>query len=768
MTATARVPLVRPRAPVPAWRRLDRALAVGAWAVPSTAVAAALALSDDRWTLLVVDADVRSTRLLSVALPAFFLLLLARLALAARREPRRRAALGALALAVVAWAGGAAVLNAAGMPQEITFPAPGEWLFVTCAVALAVWLLLDLPARSAVPPDAWLDALVVCGGAVSAAGVLLVTPVADGFARQGVPLLVALVYPMLDVCLLALLLGQVVLGARGRSRRTALVAGGLLALTAADASLVVNLSAGTYRYGVLLDVVWTLAFLLLVSAACRAPAPSDVVRGRTTTGRLTVGAAAVAVAVLVLLPAGEARWLLSAPAVVTLAAAATRMYRAVQQARGAAEAYRLSLTDDLTGLPNRRAVTRWLARHLPGGPSVGLLLLDLDGFKEVNDGLGHSAGDALLQILAARVDNAADDGALVARLGGDEFAILFPHGDALRIVEAAHHVRSVVRKPAVVDGMELIVDCSIGAVVSGDGPPDPAPGDLLRRADVAMYQAKSTRAGVLLYDAAKDEFSRQRLELAEELRRGIAGGELELWYQPQVDTATGRPLAVEALVRWRHPVRGVLAPGAFLAAARRSGLMPALTEATIRTAVADAARWRDLGTDVKVALNIAPAELLAADVMSTLVDLVAAAGLPAERLVVEVTEDSFLAEPERARLVLSDLRGAGLEVSIDDYGTGFSSLAYLRDLPVNELKIDRSFVARVNTDRRSLMIVSTTTDLAHGLGLRVVAEGVEDEETARRLHQLGVDVLQGYHLARPMPREDVDAWLAQRLAARSG
>jgi diguanylate cyclase len=282
-----------------------------------------------------------------------------------------------------------------------------------------------------------------------------------------------------------------------------------------------------------------------------------------------------------------------------------------------------------------------------------------------------------------------------------------------------------------------------------------------------MYQAKAAKAGALMYDPARDEFSRARLQIAEDLRAGLDRGELVVWYQPQVDTATERTRSAEALVRWHHPSQGLLPPGAFLPAARRAGLMPALTDEVLSQVVRDAARWRAQGQHLQVSVNVAPAELLYPSFIDRLFGLVSSAGLPAGVLVIEVTEDSFLAEPERARTVIQRLRAGGLEVSIDDYGTGFSSLSYLRDLPVQELKIDRSFVANLLTDSRSRMIVETTNQLAHGLGLRTVAEGVEDAGTVQALRELGVDLLQGYYFARPMPFSDLAGWLAERPALAS-
>jgi diguanylate cyclase (GGDEF)-like protein len=704
-----------------------------------------------------------SSALLTATLGTFFLVMLVRLLIVAGLLPARRPALWCLSAGVLLWAAGAATLNASGQPAGVTFPAPGEGLFLLAYTGLAAFVLVDLSTRNRATPGMWLEMLVICGGAFCLAGILLVTPLAPVFGRQGVPLLVALLYPLLDVALLVLVSAQVVLRMRPASTTTATLLAGLVLLLVADTSLVANLSAGTYSYGLILDLVWCAAFLLIAAAAVRPQAPWVETRlTRRFGGYGVVGASAVAVTVLVFQPMGEARLYVVIPAVVTLAAAGVRLVLALREAHGAAEAFRLSQTDDLTGLPNRRSVIARLKRDLATPRPIALLLLDLDGFKEVNDSLGHAAGDAMLRTVATRIRFALPARGLVARLGGDEFAIVLDEDDDLKLHELAQLVRDVVRKPVRIDGLELAISGSIGITTRADG--DSGPGDFLRRADVAMYRAKHGRHGVLAYDADRDEFSWQRLRIASDLREGIAAGQLEAWYQPQIDALTAEVCGVEALVRWRHPSDGLIPPGAFLPVARRGGLMSALSEAVIRLVVEDAHRWQAAGHTFPVAINIAPPELLNGPVLGRLFHEAASAGLAPESIVVEVTEDSFIAEPARAREVIEDIRRHRLQVSIDDYGTGFSSLAYLRDLSVQELKIDRSFVAALREDPRSRMIVATTNQMAHGLGLRTVAEGVEDQETAQELVALGFDVLQGYHFARPMPASEVTQWVTQWTA----
>ena len=432
---------------------------------------------------------------------------------------------------------------------------------------------------------------------------------------------------------------------------------------------------------------------------------------------------------------------------------------ALRESREAGVAFQLAQTDDLTGLPNRRAVLKALDDGIAAQRPLGLMLLDLDGFKEVNDTLGHSAGDTLLELVALRMRESLPPEILLARIGGDEFAILVYEDDELDLLERAQTVRQTLLAPAKVDGMDLAMHASLGITIREAG--DSRAADMLRRADVAMYEAKVTRSGAQLYDAQRDEFSRQRLRMGEELRRALRKGQVVTWYQPKIDAVTQMTVGMEALVRWEHPERGMIPPMAFLSVARRSGLMQELSEVVARKAVADAARWQRAGLDLNVAINLAPSELLSGKLLPILYEAIESAGIPAHVITVEVTEDTFLADPERAREILLDVRRHGLKTSIDDYGTGFSSLAYLRDLPVTELKMDRSFVATVCTDDRSRLIVASTIDMAHALDLRVVAEGVESAAVTAEVVAMGVDLLQGYHQSPPMPSDQVEGWVQE-------
>jgi diguanylate cyclase (GGDEF)-like protein len=692
-------------------------------------------------------------------LALFFVAILSRLALAMKLARGRRRPLFVLMVSVIFWAAGSVVLGASTKPDITTFPAPGEWLFLVSYVGMAGYLILDTAHRPSTALATWLEAIVVCGGTACLSGTLLVTPVAGAFGQDGLALLLALLYPLIDLALALLVVGQVALRARGGIKQAGALIVGFLIFAWADTTFVANLSKGTYSFSVINDLAYGAAFALIVGAAVRSRLVATNKLPRRPGPTVMVCAAATAILVLTLRPSDGVGTYLAVPAVVTLLGAGGRLVLALREANGAAEAFALSRTDDLTLLPNRRAVLARLDDTLAMPRPLALMMLDLDGFKDVNDTLGHAAGDTVLQLVAHRMREVLPPEVVVARLGGDEFAVIVFDEDELLLMETAQQILDTVRQPLLIDGIELATNASIGITLRSSS--DAGSTDLLRRADVAMYQSKLTRSGALLYDAHRDDFSRQKLKLAEDLRKGILDGQLVLWYQPQIDAATQRLCGLEALVRWQHPEQGLLPPAVFLPAARRAGLMLQLSEAVGRMAVNDLARWNKSGLDIRVALNCAPPELLSGMFLPRLFEAVKRSGLSPESLVIEVTEDSFLADPERARTILDDIRQQGLQVAIDDYGTGFSSLSYLRDLPVHELKMDRSFIAALRTDPRSRMIVSSTFQMAHALGLRMVAEGVEDAATAADLVAMGVDVLQGYHLARPMPAAEIEPWAQQ-------
>ncbi len=423
----------------------------------------------------------------------------------------------------------------------------------------------------------------------------------------------------------------------------------------------------------------------------------------------------------------------------------------------AAENRRLARRDYLTGVASRMAFIDRTGKAIEAAraedESVAVLLIDINRFKEVNDTLGHHVGDALLRGVADRLTEQVRDEDTIARLGGDEFAVLMngvdeedAHSSALRILKS-------IREPFQVEEIALEVDASIGLALYPKDADDP--GRLLQCADVAMYAAKGEQSGLSSYDPALDEHTPQRLALFGELRRAIEGGELVLHYQPKSDIASGRITGVEALVRWQHPERGLLYPDQFIELAEHTGLIRPLTTYVLDRALKDCRAWRNQGLDLTVAVNLSSRNLLDPTLPGQVDDLLAKHDLPADALEIEITESTAMADPERSVQVLAQLHGLGIHLAVDDYGTGHSSLAYLSRLPVDALKIDRSFVQQMGLDAKSDVIVRSTVDLARNLGLRVVAEGVEETEIYVRLAELGCDAAQGYWLARPGPVECV-------------
>jgi diguanylate cyclase (GGDEF)-like protein len=420
-----------------------------------------------------------------------------------------------------------------------------------------------------------------------------------------------------------------------------------------------------------------------------------------------------------------------------------------------------AMHDALTGLPNRTMfryrAEQAIATARSGGLSVAVMVMDLDGFKEVNDTLGHHHGDLLLRQIGPRLSAMLDRGETVVRLGGDEFAVLLPlarGADAIAEARgAAERMSRDLERPFVVDGMTLDVRASIGIACFPDHGPDVD--TLLQRADVAMYVAKEARSTIEVYAASEDRNSTRRLSLMGELRRSLERGELVVHYQPKADLLTGDVGGVEALVRWQHPEHGLIPPFEFIPIAEQTGLIEPMTLHIMDAALGQAAEWRDLGYPMSVAVNLSARGLRDRDLPAAVIDLLRRHGLDAGALRLEITESTIMADPARALPVLERLSEMGVALSVDDFGTGYSSLAYLKRLPVDELKIDRSFVSNLVTDRNDAVIVRSTIELARALGLQTVAEGVETTKTWSDLNQLGCDFAQGYLLSRPLPAEEL-------------
>ena len=421
-----------------------------------------------------------------------------------------------------------------------------------------------------------------------------------------------------------------------------------------------------------------------------------------------------------------------------------------------------ALHDSLTNLPNRLMLREELDRMIAGRSrsALSLLLLDIDNFKEINDSFGHQVGDVLLRQIGPRLRERLEVGNLVARLGGDEFAILLPGADVAQASRVAHSLLRALERPFLSEEHALEVTASIGIAAAPDH--GTAAETLLQRADVAMYAAKRSGGSYAVYRAEDDPYDARRLVLRTDLRGALERQEIILYYQPQVGVATGRVTGLEALARWHHAERGWVAPAEFIPVAERMGLIKPLTTHLIALALTQSLVWEKGGIAIPVAVNVSMRNLLDPRFPQMLEDTIASSGVDAARIKLEITESAVMAEPGRVLETMHRLRSAGVRFSIDDFGTGYSSLSYLQRLPVEEIKIDRSFVGQLAKDEGSAAIVRATIELAGSLGLEVVAEGVEDEATLQILKRLGCATAQGYHISRPLPVEEVAGWIRGR------
>ena len=449
-------------------------------------------------------------------------------------------------------------------------------------------------------------------------------------------------------------------------------------------------------------------------------------------------------------------WLL----VVGVVAGASQRLR-----RQAAEKEEQALSEGLTGLPNRTMFQTLIERAMAGvgrRKEMGVvMLMDLDRFKDVNDTLGHHNGDLLLQRIGSRLHSVLRDAETVARLGGDEFAILLPEvPDRQSVVPVVRRVLKVLEEPVVVGGLALQCEGSIGIAIFPEH--GTTVESVMRAADVAMYMAKENRSGYEFYDARRHEHRHDagRLALIGELRRAMDETELVLYYQPKVDLETGLAQGVEALARWHHPERGLLSPDEFIPLAERSNLLRPMTLYLLDSALRQCNAWRVCGLEVSVAVNLSMQNLIDLRLPNDLARLLTSWRLPPGSLELEITESTIMADHRRAMTILTRLNKMGVTLTVDDFGTGYSSLAYLQSLPVSSIKIDKSFVLSMAEDPGNATIVQSTIDLGHNLGLRVVAEGVENEETYNKLAALGCDYAQGYFLSRPLSPDKATAWLA--------
>ncbi len=425
--------------------------------------------------------------------------------------------------------------------------------------------------------------------------------------------------------------------------------------------------------------------------------------------------------------------------------------------------------DTLTELPNRTTLLECLEQAIiaaertqrESNSEVALLTMDLDSFKEINDTFGHHHGDMLLQQLGIRLRSVVTENDTVARLGGDEFALLLPVSDSTRIERTIAAIDAVLEEPFVIEDLPLQIQASTGVALYPTHGFDAL--TLLRHADVAMYTAKHAHLGYMLYDPAQDTYSPRRLALMGALRKAISNDELKLYYQPKVEISTGKVQSVEALVRWQHPEFGFIPPDQFIPLAEQTGLIIPLTLWVLETAARQCSEWLRVGLELSIAVNLSMWDLRELTLPNTIGALLERYALPAHLLRVELTESVVMTDVERTLDILNRLSKLGIQISVDDYGTGYSSLAYLKRMPISELKIDRSFVMHMVDTEADATIVQSTVAMAHSLGLKVVAEGVEDEKTWCLLADFKCDTAQGYYMSRPISSQDLENWVRKAM-----
>jgi diguanylate cyclase (GGDEF)-like protein len=638
----------------------------------------------------------------------------------------------------------------------------GMWLTLYPCCYLGIVGLAGVRERR-VPARMWLDGIVAGLGIAAIGAAIVVRPVLATVSGGTAAVITEMAYPLCDLLLAALVVGVLALRGWRLDRMWAMLGIGFLALAAADCMYALQVAGGASAPSALTNMTYDIGVMLLALAAWQ---PGATLEADTVPSGAVLGIPAAftlsALGLLLYDHFSRLDPIALALALLTMLFAFARVGLTFRDVRALAETRRQALTDDLTSMPNRRHFLRrvhdGIIASRATGESVALLIVDLDHFKELNDTLGHDAGDQLLRQVGERLRAVLRASDTAARLGGDEFGVLLSDaGDDANAERVAEKILAAIAQPFPIKNVGLRVTASIGIALFPEHAEDDA--QLMQHADVAMYEAKATQSGYACYARERDKHSLERLTLAGELSRALEEGEIEAYFQPKADAGSRKIVGVEALVRWQHPVRGLISPAEFVTVAEQAGLGRALTRRMLDLALNQVRVWRERGFDLHVAVNTTVADLQDAQFPAEVAAMLAARELPPEVLVLEVTENMVLADPVRVGDVLAQLGELGLGLSLDDFGTGFSSLTHLKALPVGEVKIDRSFVGRMISDPVDAAIVQATIQLAHSIGIRVVAEGIEDQVTWNSLAAKRCELVQGYALSRPLPAAELEALL---------
>lgn len=650
--------------------------------------------------------------------------------------------------------------------HPIPSPAPSDVPYLLSYVGFAIGVtMITQRSYGARILSARLDG-AIAGIAAGAVAAMLWFDAVLNVSGNSLQVAVGMSYPLMDLALLMLLVAGIArLRFRPNVTKVALTLG-IVWFLMGDVIDLNQVAAHTYVPDTLLDGTWLLGIWLLAVAAWKNPerraeertdeeiAPHGILVIPTICGLLSL-------AVLVRSLVHHTSHVSSILAIFALLLVIVRMVATLREVRHGAVNFRDARTDELTGLGNRRSFSEdGLAKlaSLVKSKRLVVLLIDLDGFKEVNDSLGHRCGDELLNIVGERLQNRLMNRGSIARIGGDEFATSCVVTSIEEGVRIAEELNASLAKSISLDGVTVHIGASIGVAISPDHGVSPA--DLLRSADVAKHHAKVSKVDVFTYNAEKDPNSRERLIMIDELRAAIESRELTLHFQPQLDLRTSRVRGVEALVRWKHPTRGLLYPDDIISLAERVGLILPLTRAVLEQAIVEASRLDRAGHQLQMSVNITRYDLVDETLPNFIYELLEESGFPSNRLTLEITESSVGEDPQNAKRCIENLRDRGIGISIDDFGVGYSSMSQLLNLPIDELKVDKSFIQALGNDRRARAIVSSAVELARALDLTLVAEGIETPEDLTILEEIGADIGQGWFIAQPLSSIQLEKFLA--------